>query len=42
MQPRLLVPEATQISMCTQVVFKWLYLLWTISQLAVSDHITGW
>ena len=42
MQPRLLAPEGTQISMCTQVVFKWLYLPWTISQLAVSDHITGW
>ena len=44
--PRLLllylVSESSQTSMSARVIFEWLQLPWTSSQLAINHHATGW
>ena len=40
--PRLLCLGLFQVSASIQVVFKWLHLTWTIRQLPVHHHATGW
>ena len=38
----LIVSESCQTSTSAGVIFEWLYLHWTSSQLAVNHHKTGW